>query len=122
MVIEIMSTTVLCFYVIIGCGVAWFTFTYLRKKRADYHYGCKVSGVRSGDIAILAGGRKALAGNEIGWKVDFIVYGSSMRWADGAQFNTEDHIKVVHTLKKWSTARGSSLKIADDSQSETSTK
>ena len=97
-------------------ALLWAISRALRQRRIDARFGAVVSGGRGGSIKIRCNGRQAIASYEVGTSADFIVYRSSLAWANGYPFQASDRQALISVLTTWSEARGSKLEVANDAQ------
>jgi hypothetical protein len=103
----------------VGAALAWWAYRIVSRRRIDEQFRSHVSGGRSGEMIISCNGRKARAEYEIGGKVNFIVYESSLAWADNTSITAAERDAIANVLTAWMQARGSSVEIANDAQQAT---
>ena len=108
------SHSMLAGYAVIGVILGWIFYRIFKKNKVDNKFKCKVSGGRSGEITIGLDGKNAKCEIEVGYGADFIIYESSLAWSDGSDLNPTEKESLEKTLSKWSSARGSSIEIAND--------
>jgi hypothetical protein len=109
-----LSITSTIIYTVVVASLFGIAFRFYKKKTIDKKFNCQVSGGRSGEITIEVDGKNAKCEYEVGSKVSFIIYESSLRWCDGKDLESKEKNKLKTALMKWSSARRSSLKFAKD--------
>jgi len=110
----IYSTTSIIVYSVLIISSAIIAFRVYKKSKVDKKFNCKVSGGRGGVITIAIDGRYAKCEYEVGSKVDFIIYESSLKWWDGKELEPEEKDKLKSALMNWSSARRSSIEFGKD--------